>query len=211
MRVLIAYRAPPESEPRFLTRWNAPASALLPRRPTQPSCWSWRGGIGPRWSCSMKRLPRLGGVAGLQRLAATTPDSRLVINASRYEEARGVRAVLAGAAGTSSVSCLLWRCRGLCARRCKARRRSHVPSHGPYRARARRARDAADQERADSTRMGGARPADHRRLDLGDLERVGCFARHRQAHSPHLGVHSREGSVARAHELCRHQPQSAGK
>jgi DNA-binding NarL/FixJ family response regulator len=44
-------------------------------------------------------LPGLGGVPGLQKLAAETPDSHVVTLAGEYEEGRGVRAVMAGAAG----------------------------------------------------------------------------------------------------------------
>jgi two-component system, NarL family, response regulator LiaR len=44
-------------------------------------------------------FPGLGGVPGLQKLAADTPDSRIVTIAGDYEEGRGVRVILAGAAG----------------------------------------------------------------------------------------------------------------
>jgi two-component system, NarL family, response regulator LiaR len=44
-------------------------------------------------------LPGLGEIAGLQQLAAATPDSRVVVITGRYDEERAVRAVLAGAAG----------------------------------------------------------------------------------------------------------------
>jgi NarL family two-component system response regulator LiaR len=44
-------------------------------------------------------FPGLGGPDGLEALAAETPESSVVILAARYEEMRGVRALLAGAAG----------------------------------------------------------------------------------------------------------------
>ena len=44
-------------------------------------------------------LPGIGGVAGLQKLAAESPDSELVVLAARFDPVSGVRAVLAGAAG----------------------------------------------------------------------------------------------------------------
>jgi DNA-binding NarL/FixJ family response regulator len=44
-------------------------------------------------------LPGIGGVAGLRRLAAESPDSELVVLAARFDRGSGVRAVLAGAAG----------------------------------------------------------------------------------------------------------------
>jgi DNA-binding NarL/FixJ family response regulator len=44
-------------------------------------------------------LPGIGGLAGLQRLAADTPDSEVVVLAARFDRWSGVRAVLAGAAG----------------------------------------------------------------------------------------------------------------
>jgi DNA-binding NarL/FixJ family response regulator len=44
-------------------------------------------------------LPGIGGVAGLQKLAAEIPDSQLVVLAARFDRERGARAVLAGAAG----------------------------------------------------------------------------------------------------------------
>lgn len=44
-------------------------------------------------------FPGLGGSPGLQKLAAESSDSRVVIIAARYEEEQGVRALLAGAAG----------------------------------------------------------------------------------------------------------------
>jgi DNA-binding NarL/FixJ family response regulator len=44
-------------------------------------------------------LPGIGGVAGLQKLAAETPASELVVLAARFDRGTGVRAVLAGAAG----------------------------------------------------------------------------------------------------------------
>ena len=44
-------------------------------------------------------LPGIGGVAGLQKLAAESPDSELVVLAARFDRRSGVRAVLAGAAG----------------------------------------------------------------------------------------------------------------
>jgi DNA-binding NarL/FixJ family response regulator len=44
-------------------------------------------------------LPGIGGVAGLPRLAAESPDSELVVLAARFDRGSGVRAVLAGAAG----------------------------------------------------------------------------------------------------------------
>jgi DNA-binding NarL/FixJ family response regulator len=43
--------------------------------------------------------PGLGGIPGLQRMAAETRGSRIVTIARRYGQRRGVRAVLAGAAG----------------------------------------------------------------------------------------------------------------
>jgi DNA-binding NarL/FixJ family response regulator len=44
-------------------------------------------------------LPRIAGVAGLQKLAAESPDSEVVVLAGRFDRGSGVRAVLAGAAG----------------------------------------------------------------------------------------------------------------
>lgn len=44
-------------------------------------------------------LPGVGGVAGLPRLAAESPDSEVVVLAARFDRGRGVRAVLAGAGG----------------------------------------------------------------------------------------------------------------
>jgi DNA-binding NarL/FixJ family response regulator len=44
-------------------------------------------------------LPGIGGVAGLPRLAAESPDSELVVLAARFDRGSGVHAVLAGAAG----------------------------------------------------------------------------------------------------------------
>ena len=44
-------------------------------------------------------LPGIGGVAGLQKLAAESPDSEVVVLAGRFDRGTGVRAVLAGAAG----------------------------------------------------------------------------------------------------------------
>ena len=44
-------------------------------------------------------LPGIGGVAGVPRLAAESPDSELVVLAARFDRGTGVRAVLAGAAG----------------------------------------------------------------------------------------------------------------
>jgi DNA-binding NarL/FixJ family response regulator len=44
-------------------------------------------------------LPGIGGVAGVPRLAAEIPDSKLVVLAARFDRGSGVRAVLAGAAG----------------------------------------------------------------------------------------------------------------
>jgi len=44
-------------------------------------------------------LPGIGGLAGLQKLGAETPDSELVVPAARFDRRSGVRAVLAGAAG----------------------------------------------------------------------------------------------------------------
>jgi two-component system invasion response regulator UvrY len=44
-------------------------------------------------------LPGIGGVAGLPRLAAESPDSEVVVLAARFDRGSGVRAVLAGAAG----------------------------------------------------------------------------------------------------------------
>jgi DNA-binding NarL/FixJ family response regulator len=44
-------------------------------------------------------LPGIGGVAGLPKLAAEIPDSKLVVLAARFDRGSGVRAVLAGAAG----------------------------------------------------------------------------------------------------------------
>jgi two-component system, NarL family, response regulator LiaR len=44
-------------------------------------------------------LPGLGGLAGLASLAAAAPDTRVVIITGRYEQERGVRAIMGGAAG----------------------------------------------------------------------------------------------------------------
>jgi DNA-binding NarL/FixJ family response regulator len=44
-------------------------------------------------------LPGIGDVGGPQRLAAEIPDSEVVVLAGRFDRGRGVRAVLAGAAG----------------------------------------------------------------------------------------------------------------
>jgi DNA-binding NarL/FixJ family response regulator len=44
-------------------------------------------------------LPGIGGVAGLQKLAAESPNSEVVVLAAQFDQGSGVRAVLAGAAG----------------------------------------------------------------------------------------------------------------
>jgi DNA-binding NarL/FixJ family response regulator len=44
-------------------------------------------------------LPGIGGVEGLHKLAAESPDSELVVLAARFDRGSGVRALLAGAAG----------------------------------------------------------------------------------------------------------------
>ena len=44
-------------------------------------------------------LPEMGGVEGLQKLAAESPDSEVVVLAGRFDRGSGVRAILEGAAG----------------------------------------------------------------------------------------------------------------
>jgi len=61
--------------------------------------WSWRGSSARRSCCLTTSCRGSAASYGLQKLAAESPDSELVVLAARFDPGSGVRAVLAGAAG----------------------------------------------------------------------------------------------------------------
>jgi two-component system, NarL family, response regulator LiaR len=161
-------------------------------------------------------FPGLGGVQGVQKLAAESRASRIATIAGRYEQGRGVRAVLAGAAGyldrQISPAALPRVVRAL------MRGEAAIP----------RSMTMAIVELARSEV--GMRPVRSaltpREWEVLDLMALGASTQEIstelvvsletvQSHIKHilrkLGVHSRAEAVARAHQLRRHRPESAPK
>jgi two-component system, NarL family, response regulator LiaR len=159
-------------------------------------------------------LPGLGGVPGLQKLAAEIPDSRIVMLAADYEERRGVRAILAGAAGYLSreiATVALQRVVRAVMRGEVVAPRSLTPA-------------LIEFARSDV----GIRPVrsvlTSREWEVLDLMTTGASTHEIsdelvisletvQSHIKHilrkLGVHSRGEAIARARELRRHRPPAA--
>lgn len=159
-------------------------------------------------------LPGLGGVPGLQKLAAEIPDSRIVMLAADYEERRGVRAILAGAAGYLSREIAT----AAPQRVVRAVMRGEVVTP--------RSLTPALIELARSDV--GIRPVRSvltpREWEVLDLLTTGASTHEIsdelvisletvQSHIKHilrkLGVHSRGEAIARARELRRHRPNAA--
>jgi NarL family two-component system response regulator LiaR len=161
-------------------------------------------------------LPGLGGIAGVQRLAAATPDSRVVVITGRYDEKRAVRAILAGAAGYLG--------------------RELAPGAVPRVVRAVMRGEAAIPRSVTMAFIelargeAGMRPIRSaltpREWEVLDLLTTGASTREIsnelvvsidtvQSHIKHilrkLRVHSRAEAVARAQELRRHRPDSTAK
>jgi two-component system, NarL family, response regulator LiaR len=158
-------------------------------------------------------LPGLGGIARLERLTAEIPDSRVVIITGRYEEGRGISALLAGATGYLS--------------------RDLAPEALPRVVLA-VIRDEAAIPRSLTTALielvrseVRMRPVKSvltpREWEVLDLLTTGATTEHIanelvvsletvQSHIKHilskLGVHSRAEAIARADELRRNNPQS---
>jgi two-component system, NarL family, response regulator LiaR len=161
-------------------------------------------------------FPELGGVSGLQKLAAEARESRIVTITGRYEQGRGVRAILAGAAGyldrQISPAALPRVVRAL------MRGEAAIP----------RSMTMAIIELARSEV--GMRPVRSaltpREWEVLDLMTIGASTQEIsnelvisletvQSHIKHilrkLGVHSRAEAIARAQALRRHRPESAPK
>jgi two-component system, NarL family, response regulator LiaR len=161
-------------------------------------------------------FPGLGGVPGLQKLAAESSDSRIVTVAGRYDQERGVRAVLAGAAGYLE--------------------RHISPAALPRVVRALMRGEAAIPRSMTMAIVElargevGMRPVRSaltpREWEVLDLMTVGASTREIsnelvisletvQSHIKHIlrkfGVHSRAEAVARGRQLRRHRPHSAPK
>jgi two-component system, NarL family, response regulator LiaR len=161
-------------------------------------------------------LPGLGGVPGLQKLAAETRASRVVTIAGRYEEGRGVRAVMAGAAGYLSreiapaalprVVRAVMRGEAAVPRSLSMALIEFARSEVGMRP-VRSALTPREWEVLDLLTTGASTQAISNELVVS-LETV-------QSHIKHilrkLGVHSRAEAVTRAHELRAHRPESAGK
>jgi two-component system, NarL family, response regulator LiaR len=161
-------------------------------------------------------FPGLGGVSGLQKLAAESSESRVVIIATDFEEERGVQALLAGAAGYID--------------------RQISPAGLPRTVRALMRGEAViprsmTKAIIELTRTAaGMRPVKSaltaREWEVLDLMTTGASTQeisHElvisletvQSHIKHilrkLAVHSRSEAIAIAHELRRHRPESAPK
>jgi two-component system, NarL family, response regulator LiaR len=161
-------------------------------------------------------FPGLGGVSGLQKLAAESSESRVVIIATHFEEERGVQALLAGAAGYID--------------------RQISPAGLPRTVRALMRGEAAiprsmTKAIIELTRTAaGMRPVKSaltaREWEVLDLMTTGASTQEIsnelvisletvQSHIKHvlrkLAVHSRSEAIAIAHELRRHRPESAPK
>jgi DNA-binding NarL/FixJ family response regulator len=154
-----------------------------------------------------------GGAEGLRTLTAATPESRVVIIARRYEESRGVQAVLAGAAGY--LGCELAPAALPRVLRAVMRGEAAIP----------RSLTMAFIELARSD--AGMRPIRSgltpREWEVLDLLTGGASTQEIsselvisldtvQSHIKHilrkLRVHSRAEAIAKAHELRRHRPDS---
>ena len=160
-------------------------------------------------------FPGLGGVRGLEKLAAETRESRVVTIAGRYEQARGVRAVLAGAEGYLD--------------------RQISPAALPRVVQALMRGEAAiprsmttalvERARSDVGMRPIRSPLTPREWEVLDLMTIGASTQEIskelvvsletvQSHIKHIlrkfGVHSRAEAIARANEL-RHRPDSAPK
>jgi NarL family two-component system response regulator LiaR len=161
-------------------------------------------------------FPGLGGVSGLQKLAAESSESRVVIIATHFEEESGVQALLAGAAGYID--------------------RQISPAGLPRTVRALMRGEAViprsmTKAIIELTRTAaGMRPVKSaltaREWEVLDLMTTGASTQEIsnelvisletvQSHIKHvlrkLAVHSRSEAIAIAHELRRHRPESAPK
>jgi two-component system, NarL family, response regulator LiaR len=161
-------------------------------------------------------FPGLGGVTGLQNLAAETNESRVVIIATHFDEERGAQVLLAGAAGYIH--------------------RQISPAGLPRAVRAVMRGEAAIPRSMTKTIIEltrtavGMRPVKSaltaREWEVLDLMTAGATTQEIsnelvialetvQSHIKHilrkLAVHSRSEAIAIAHELRRHPPESASK
>jgi two-component system, NarL family, response regulator LiaR len=158
-------------------------------------------------------FPGLGGVPGLQKLAAETRESRVVTIAGRYEHERGLEALLAGAGGyiDRQISpAALPRVVDAVMRGEVAIPRSmmmalvELARHDAGMRPVRSALTAREWEVLDLMTSGSSTQEISSDLVIS-LETV-------QSHIKHilrkLGVHSRSEAIARARELRRHRPAS---
>ena len=161
-------------------------------------------------------FPGLGGVSGLQKLAAETSESRVVIIATHLDEERGMHALLAGAAGYID--------------------RQISPAGLSRTVRALMRGEAAIPRSMTKTIIelarteAGMRPVKSeltaREWEVLDLMTTGATTQEIsnelvitletvQSHIKHilrkLAVHSRSEAIAMAHELRRHRPESESK
>jgi DNA-binding NarL/FixJ family response regulator len=165
-------------------------------------------------------LPGIGGVAGLPKLAAESPDSELVVLAGRFDRGSGVRAVLAGAAGYIS--------RAVAAEalprivRAVMRGEAAIPRTLTM--------ALIERHRVLAQSEAGTRPTksplSSREWEVLDLMATGASAREIaaelavpletvQGHEQHilgkLGIHSRAAAIVIAQELRHRRPGSAGQ
>jgi DNA-binding NarL/FixJ family response regulator len=161
-------------------------------------------------------FPGLGGVPGLQKLAAEARESRIVTIAGRYEQGRGVRAILAGAAGyldrQISPAALPRVVRALMRGEAAIPRSMTMAiielARGEVGMRpVRSALTPREWEVLDLMTIGASTQEISNELVIS-LETV-------QSHIKHilrkLGVHSRAEAIVRAQALRRHRPESAPK
>jgi DNA-binding NarL/FixJ family response regulator len=161
-------------------------------------------------------FPGLGGIPGLQKMAAEARGSRVVTLAGRYRQGHGVRAVLAGAAGyldrQLSPASLPRVVRAVMRGEAAIPRSLTMPLIELARSEVgmrpvRSALTPREWEVLDLMTRGASTQQISDELVVS-LETV-------QSHIKHIlrkfGVHSRAEAVARARELRRHRPQSAPK
>jgi NarL family two-component system response regulator LiaR len=215
MRVLIAC-TDADVEAAFLDSLESAEISALTAPPDAAAVLELARRRGPDVVLLDDDLPGLGGIARLQRLTAEIPDSRIVIITGRYEEGRGVRALLAGAIGYLS--------------------HELAPEALPRVVRAVMRGEAAIPRSLTTALIElarsevGMRPVRSaltpREWEVLDLLTTGASTEDIsselvvsletvQSHIKHilgkLGVHSRAEAIVRAHELRRHNPQSAAR
>lgn len=215
MRVLIACLDPGVRD-RFVETLRRAGFSVIAAPPDEAATLELARRRRPDIILLDEEFPGLGDVSGLQKLAAETPGSRVVTITGRYDETRGLRTVLAGAAGylerQISPGALRRVAHALMRGEAAIPRPMTMPildlARGEVGMRpVRSALTPREWEVLDLLTTGASTQQISNELVVS-LETV-------QSHIKHIlrkfGVHSRAEAVARAQELRHHSPKSSPK